>query len=270
MVLRVELAQIEVKVGRVEENLKKHLEILETTSADCVVFPELSLTGYILKDLIYETFKEVEEAVSRVAETSRCAVLGGIKEISPGILRNSAAVILNGQVNFVPKFYLPTYGLFEERRYFQRGNPLRDLRVFDFNGFKFGVLICEDAWHPEPVEALARLGAEAVFIPSASPMRRLGKSLGIEDQWTSLIKAHSLMNGVWIVFSNLVGPQDEEFFWGGSMVSSPLGEIRAKGKIMEEDRVVAEIDVEDVRRSRFFSSYRDHVREFHQLLSELD
>ncbi|BDB99165.1 nitrilase-related carbon-nitrogen hydrolase [Saccharolobus caldissimus] len=270
MGLKVELAQIRSYLGDIQKNYEKHLEIIESSSADCVVFPELSLTGYILKDLTYEVYKDAEKATEKLAErVKKCAIFGTIKEIRRGILRNSAAVIINGKLNYVYKFYLPTYGLFEERRYFQRADPLSDLKIFEYNGFKFGVIICEDAWHPEPIEALSLMGADVIFIPSASPMRKLSDKLAIEDNWESLLKAHSLMNTVWTVFVNVVGSQEEEYFWGGSRVVSPLGEVKIKLRLFYEDRGVFEITENEIIRSRFFSSYRDHIREFHSILDKL-
>lgn len=269
--MKVELAQIRPYLGDVERNLAKHREVVETSTSDCIVFPELSLTGYVLKDLTYEIYQASMRAVEKLADHSsgRCLVVGTIKEVRRGVLRNAAAVIIDGNIDYVYKFYLPTYGLFEERRYFQRGDPLKDLKVFQYAGWKFGVMICEDAWHPEPAEALALMGADLILIPAASPMRRLGKRLAIEDAWEALLKAHSLMNTVWTAFVNTVGSQEEEYFWGGSMIVSPLGEIKLKLKTLEEDRGVFRIDEDDLRRARFFSSFRDHISSFHRVLSEL-
>lgn len=269
--MRIELAQIRPYLGDIPRNLEKHIEIVETSSADCVVFPELSLTGYVLRDLVYELYRESQKAVERLAEASgkRCVVAGTLKEVRRGIIRNSAAVIMDGSVDYVYKFYLPTYGLFEERRYFQRGDPARDLKVFRYRGWSFGVMICEDAWHPEPAEALALMGADLIVVPAASPMRRLGRDLAVRDNWEALLKAHSLMNTVWTVFVNTVGSQEEEYFWGGSMVVSPLGDVRLRLKLFEEDRGVYEISEGELLRARYFSSFRDHIAEFHRVLSDL-
>ena len=269
MGLKVELAQIRPKLGDVEANLQKHLEIIQTSSADCIVFPELSLTGYVLRDLVYDVYKESEKAIEKLSQYTKCIIAGLVKEVRPGILRNATAVILDGKVNFTYKFYLPTYGLFEERRYFQPGNPKTDLKVFQYKGYNFGVVICEDAWHYEPIEALSLMGADAIFIPAASPMRRLSSSLVIKDQWEALLKAHSIINGIWTVFVNTVGSQEEEFFWGGSMSVSPLGEIVVSAKLFEEDRIIVDINLNDVRKNRFFSSFRDHLQSFHEVLYKL-
>lgn len=269
MGIKVELAQIKPKLGDINYNLEKHIAILSTSSADCVIFPELSLTGYVLRDLAFEVFRESEKAINKIAEVAKCAVFGTVKEVRTGILRNTAVVSINGKVDYVYKFYLPTYGLFEERRYFQPGNPLKDLKVFEINGMKFGVVICEDGWHPEPIEALVMMGADAVFIPAASPLRRLDRRLLIQDNWEALVKAHSLMYGIWTAFTNAVGSQEEEFFWGGSMISNPRGEIVARAKLFEEDRISYYLNEEDIRIARFFSSFRDHNSDFHKILSNI-
>ncbi|BFH72557.1 amidohydrolase [Sulfurisphaera javensis] len=269
MGLKVELAQIRPKLGDVKRNLEKHQEIIQTSTADCIIFPELSLTGYVLRDLVYEVFKESERAIDKLSEENKCIIAGLIKEVRPGILRNSSAIIINHQVNFTYKFYLPTYGLFEERRYFQPGDPKKDLKIFEYNGIKFGVIICEDAWHYEPIEALTLMGADAIFIPSASPMRRMTTKLGIQDNWEALLKAHSIINGIWTVFVNNVGSQEEEFFWGGSMVVSPFGEVVSRAKLFEEDLIISEIRLDEVRKNRFFSSFREHNRDFHGVLMSL-
>lgn len=266
----VELAQIRPKLGDVEHNLEKHIEIIQTSTADCVIFPELSLTGYLLRDIVYEMPKKTQKAIDKIVEISKCAILGTITEYKHGILRNSAAVIIDGKLDYIYKFFLPTYGLFEEKRYFQPADPLHDIKIFKYKDITFGIVICEDAWHPEPIQVLAIKGADAVFIPSASPMRKLQESkLLIEDNWETLIKSHSLMYGIWSAFVNNVGAQEEEYFWGGSMVSSPYGTIVAKAKKFEEDRLIVNINTEDVRKARYFSSFRDFNRDFHRVLSNL-
>ena len=161
---------------------------------------------------------------------------GYVKQDALGLVQNSAAIMGDGKlIGTTSKFFLPTYGLFEELRYFVPGNPKTDLRVFESDKCRFGVIICEDAWHPEPIQALARLGAEIIFCLASSPARGIGKSepggeLPIESQWLSLLKAHALMSNVFIAFVNRVGPEDDEFFWGGSTVVSPAGEITGQGK----------------------------------------
>jgi len=269
MGVKVEIVQIKSRLGKIRDNYELHASELRSSTADCVVFPELSLTGYVLRDLVYELVAEAQRYSEKLSEEGRCAIFGTLAEVRPGIIWNAAGVVVDGKLTYVPKFFLPTYGLFEERRYFQPGDPKRDLVTFRIRDVNFGVVICEDAWHPEPIEALARMGADLVFVPSASPVRRLSQPLDIQVSWQSLLRAHSLMNGVWTVFSNMVGAQEEEFFWGGSFFMSPRGKVTAEAPIMEESRLLGNITLDEVRLSRRFSSFRDHIREFHEVLRNL-
>ncbi|MUN29475.1 nitrilase-related carbon-nitrogen hydrolase [Sulfuracidifex metallicus] len=271
MGLTVELAQIYVKPGDVEGNLEKHLKIIQNSNADCIVFPELSLTGYISKDAFYNSSKLALSGIQKIKEIvdrkQNCVIVGIPREVRPGIFRNSASVIRNGRKPFfIDKFYLANYELFDEKRYFQPGD-LRTAKTFSFNGKRLGVVVCEDAWHPEPIELLSRKGAEAIFIISASPLRLTGKD--IRDNWRSLIVAHSLMNSVWVIFVNMVGQGDEEYFWGGSMVSSPSGKITLEMKELEEMNAITVIDINENRISRLNSGFKDHRSEFHRYLSKL-
>jgi len=245
---------------------------------DLTCFPELSLPGYSLKDLAYEVVDDCEVALDALARRTvegQRVMCGYVKQDALGLIQNSAAVMGDGKmIGTTSKFFLPTYGLFEELRYFVPGNPKTDLRVFESEKCRFGVIICEDAWHPEPIQALARLGAEVIFCLASSPARGIGKSesageLPIESQWLSLLKAHALMSNVFIAFVNRVGPEDDEFFWGGSSVVSPAGEILARAKRDETDWVTVEVDLDEVKRARRFSSFKDFRAEFHEVLRDL-
>jgi predicted amidohydrolase len=277
--VRVALAQTSSRIGDVPSNAEKHLRLIQEAAsegADLVVFPELSLTGYVLKDLAYEVAGPCREAVRRLAKEGDgvISVVGFVEEVRDGVLRNSAAVIGGGRlVATIPKFYLPTYGLFEEGRYFAAGDPLKDLRVIDTPFGRIGVTICEDLWHPEPAEALVRMGAELLICIASSPVRGVGQGTDgepwIARAWRSIIEATALMNTVHVVFVNRVGPEDEEYFWGGSMVVGPDGSVLFKAPLFEEGLFFCELDLWENARARRFSSFRVHQRDFHRLLSEL-
>ncbi len=266
MGISVELAQIRVRPGDIEGNLNKHISLIQSSNADCIVFPELSLIGYTSRDIFFTSTTKVRLAVEKISNVieklGKCAIVGLPRETRKGILRNSAVVLRSGKSPlFVDKLYLANYELFDEKRYFQEGNH-RNLRVFAFKGEKIGTVVCEDAWHPEPIELLARKGADIVVVISASPFRISGSD--IRESWRALLSAHSIMNTVWTVFVNSVGQGEEEYFWGGSMVSSPSGKIVMKLKEMEEDRGVVTIDSEENRRARVHSGFKDHRRELHR------
>lgn len=278
---RLGLGQISSKIGNVKENARRHAEVVkkaEEELVDFTCFPELSLPGYSLKDLAYEVVDDCQSALNALARKTlkgRYLMCGFVRQNSLGLVQNSAALLGDGKlIGTTAKFFLPTYGLFEELRYFAPGNPKTDLKVFESDKCKFGMIICEDAWHPEPVQALARKGAEIVFCLASSPARGIGRiategELPIESQWLSLLKAQALMNNVFLAFVNRAGPEDEEFFWGGSTLVSPTGETLARAKKDEVDWITADIDLDDVKRARRFSSFRDYRAEFHEVLRDL-
>jgi predicted amidohydrolase len=277
----VGLAQLSSKIGNVKENAKQHIQIMKRATAgnvDLTCFPELSLPGYSLKDLAYEVVDDCDvslNALARKTVDGQRVMCGFVKQNSLGLIQNSAAIMGGGKlIGTTSKFFLPIYGLFEELRYFVPGNPKTDLRTFESDNCRFGVIICEDAWHPEPIQALARLGAEIIFCLASSPARGINKTepageLPIESQWLSLLKAHALMSNVFVAFVNRVGPEDDEFFWGGSTVVSPTGEILVRAKKDETDWVTVDVDLDEVKRARRFSSFRDYRVEFHEVLRDL-
>ncbi len=273
---RVGLAQIHSLLGDVEGNLRRHLEYMERArkmGVDVLAFPELSLTGYLLKDLAYELSGRCMRALREIERRSEgmAVLVGVVEELRPGIYRNSLAVVCDGELRgFVPKLYLPNYGLFEESRYFKAGDA-GDVRVFTYDGLRFGAVVCEDAWHPEPVELLARMGADLVFVASSSPLRGLYGSgdTFIERVWEAINVTRAVENTVYVAFVNRVGVEDEECFWGGSMVVGPDGEVLVRARRMEEDMVVAEVSVHYLRRARRFSSFKEHRTDLHRVLGEL-
>jgi len=277
--VRIAIAQVSTKIGDVESNREKHIRYIEMArkeGADLVVFPELSLTGYLMKDVAYEVPKRCRKALEEIKEACReiYAVIGFVEEVRPGIIRNAAAILGEGEVKCIsPKFYLPTYGLFEEARYFMPGDPLKDVKVVHGRFGAFGTLICEDLWHPEPAEALTRLGAELLVCIASSPLRGLNTPVDgrpwIDHAWSSLINATALTNSVYVVFVNRAGPEDEEFFWGGSRVVGPEGIELLRCRGMAEDFRTCDIDLTENARARRFSSFRIHLREFHKILSKI-
>ena len=273
----VALAQIGSRLGNVEKNLEKHLEHVERArknGAAFAVFPELSLTGYMLRDLAYEVADDCKKALKSVATASKgiYTLLGFVNEPRPGIYQNAAALLYNGKIlGVVPKYYLPNYGPFEEKRYFKEAG-VKDLKVFNTKYAKLGITICEDVWHPEPCEALARLGADVIFCISSSPIRGFygakGKTVG-ERSWEKILGTRAIENTVYMIFVNKAGAEDEEYFWGGSTIISPDGVEVAEAKHLDEDFVIGEVDLNRLVRVRRFSSFRDHHQDFHNLLRRL-
>ena len=277
MKFRIALAQIDPVLGDLGRNVEKHCAMAgqaHDQGAQLVVFPELSLTGYSVKDLHWDLAVNVERDPSRLGgllkESKRIAMIAGGVEEGPGFgIFNSAFFFEGGAVRTVHrKTYPPTYGMFEEMRYFSRGSGVQ---AFDTPLGRFGVLICEDLWHPSLPYLLALDGAEVIIALVASPTRLSGSG---EQLQASVIntenhKAYARLLSVYLVFCNRVGFEDGVNFWGGSQVVAPGGDVIASGKLFEEGLILADLDDDAVRRARRFS--RHFLDEDpHLVLRELD
>jgi predicted amidohydrolase len=258
------LAQIDCRLGDVDANLERHLEWIERArerKVDLLVFPELSLTGYRLLHLTGRVAMKAEApALRRLAEAagSMAVVAGFVEAHERGVLHNSA-VLLGGDAGdggdggkspFIHrKLYLPTYGLFQEERFFRAGRRL-DLATFPWG--RAGILICEDLWHPELARRLAVAGAKLILVTSAGP-GRVGASdtPANHEHWELLTRAVSLMDTCWVAYCNRVGWEEGSFYAGGSHIVRPGGEILCCAPFLDEHLLVAEIDLREVDRVRW-------------------
>jgi len=256
----VALAQISPKLGTLAGNLPVHLQAIEKAiqaGADLVVFPELSLTGYLLQDLVSDIAINPYQAPILKPLLEKCrgiACIFGFVEVSSRFnYYNAAAYVADGEIKHIHrKLYLPTYGMFDEMRFFALGE---NLRTFHTPFGEMGLLICEDLWHPSTIFLHAQDGARAVLTISASPGRgaREEDLLQSSESWINLLKATAQFYTIYNIYVNRVGFEDGAHFPGGSMVVNPSGEIVAQGRYFEEDLVVVPLDLEEVRRARLFA-----------------
>ena len=200
MRIRIGLAQVGPTLGNVEENrelLLGEVRRARRRKVDLLVFPELSLTGYFLKDMVPEVaLGKGSDFLAEVASLSSgiSIVAGFIEESARHDFYNAAGYFEGGKlIHLHRKVYLPTYGLFDERRYVGAG---RSVRAFDTRFGRAALLICEDAWHPSLAYVAAQDGAEFLIIPSASPARgvrrgRDGGGLAIQRVWQSLNRSYA-------------------------------------------------------------------------------
>ena len=258
MKLTIALAQINTRLGDVEANLEKHLSLVDTAradGADLLVFPELSLTGYVLQDLASAVahkasaddpiFRELLEASQDLD-----LVVGFVDQDDRYRFYIASAYLSRGEVVHVHhKVFLPTYGLFDEGRFFAWGDSVQ---AFDCRFGRVGMLICEDFWHASPPYLLWLDGADLLLFTSASPGRGLRKEPQLESaRWVEHInRAYASLFTAFIAHANRVGFEDGLNFWGGSTVFDPNGELLAKGPYHQEALTLAEIDLNQLHRTR--------------------
>jgi len=254
----VTLAQIKPKLGCVADNLaliEERIRLAVADGKELIVFPELALTGYFLKDLVPEVARRIDSAeIRRLVELSRqISIAIGFVEVTDDYrFFNTALYLEDGAIRHLHrKVYLPTYGLFDEQRYLARGERFR---AFDTRFGRMGMLVCEDMWHLSASYILAMDGATTLICLSSSPGRGMeGESLGSASAWQQLTSTTALFLNCRVLYCNRVGFEDGVNFWGGSEYVAPSGESLARGRLLEEDSVSATIDEGALRRERIFS-----------------
>ena len=251
--IKLALAQISSKRENKEENLQK-IEAFtikaKEQGADLVIFPELSLTGYVLHDQVYELAEVVPgpstARVEELAKKTGMYIIFGMPELSgktKATIFNTAVLV--GPEGFIGKFrkmYLPTHSVFEEKRYFRPGYQTV---VFNTPIGNIGLFICYDVFFPEVCRLTRLKGAELLVCISASPAVRRG-------YFEILTAARALENTAFLAYVNLAGVEDGLQFWGGSRLVSPTGDLLAKAKYDEEDLVISEVDYSDMRPAETF------------------
>ncbi len=258
MKVKLALAQINNTLGVVEKNLEKHLARIKEAKeqgADLVLFPELSLTGYVLQDLVPAVahkpsaddpvFKELLAASRDIDIT-----VGFVEEdVRSRFFISSAYLSQEKVVHVHRKVYLPTYGLFDEGRFFAWGDTTS---AFDTRFGRMGMLICEDFWHISPPYLLWLDGADVFLFMSASPGRGLTSAPQLSTaHWVeSINRAYASIFTSFVVHCNRVGYEDGLHFWGGSTIYNPDGELIAKAPLQEETLTISEINLNDLHHTR--------------------
>ncbi len=259
----IALAQIDPVLGDLARNIDKHLEFVEkarAAGAALVLFPELSLSGYSVRDLHWDLAVNVRKLPSVFdpllkASHGLLILAGGVEEGPSYALHNAAFLFEDGNVRTVHrKAYPPTYGMFEELRYFSPGSSVR---AFDTSLGRIGVLICEDLWHPSLPYILAQDGAELIATLVASPTRVTGaeERLQMASLNTENHKAYARLLSTYIAFCNRVGYEDGVNFWGGSEVVGPGGSVIVSAPLFDENLILARIEEEEIRRARRLSRH---------------
>lgn len=259
MPFTVACAQFAPEKAEVGRNLDRIAQITRQAvgeGAALVVFPEAATTGYFLEGGVLEASLSIDELISELASRSAglsVDVVIGFYERDGGNLYNSAAYlsIANGAVEPVKvyrKFFLPTYGVFDEERFVSRGH---DLGVFETQFGRVGLLICEDVWHSVLPTLAAAAGAQMLLVPSASPARGFrGPDIDNHDRYRRLFRGICEEHGVFCVNTQLCGFEGGKGLVGGSMVVDPFGRTVVEAPILQEALVLAQIDLDLVTIAR--------------------
>jgi predicted amidohydrolase len=280
---RLAIAQVAPRLGSLEVNLATHHDLLEKAreaDADLIVFPELGLTGYQLQDLASEVAMRLDDPrLARLAGATRglSAVVSFVEESGDHRLFIAAALIEDGEIRHVHrKLFLPTYGLFDERRFFAAGDVLRS--VPSRLGIGLGIGICEDFWHLSVPQLLALDGAQILINVSSSPGRDLAATnevgLGTATSWRTLMRTYAQLTTSFVIFCNRVGVDESISFWGGSEVIAPTGQAMFSAPLYDEGLYLVEIPTADIRRERIaLPLLRDErlelqVRELSRIVAE--
>jgi NAD+ synthase (glutamine-hydrolysing) len=257
--VRIAIAQIAPRLGALEANLQGHHELLDEARAkgsDLIVFPELGLTGYLLQDLAAEVAMRLDDprlADLAAATVGLSAVMSFVEESADNRLFIAAGLFEDGELRHVHrKLFLPTYGMFDERRFFAQGDALR--ATPSRLGAGIGIGICEDFWHLAVPQLLALDGAQILINVSSSPGRDLAaineSGLGTATSWRTLMRAFAQLTTSFVVFCNRVGVDESISFWGGSEVIAPSGQAVFSAPLYDEGLFTTEIALQDVRRER--------------------
>jgi len=245
--MKIALAQISPVLGNVELNLDKILKGIKRAKdegCNMVIFPELSLTGYYIRDLVYELAETVPGKSFNIIKESAIqnslhVIFGMPERASPysEIIYNSAVWIKpNGDHEVYRKIYLPTYRMFEEQKYFRNGSK----PVFVDTEFgRFGLTICFDAFFPELNRYLAIKGCHTIINISASPNPS-------RPYFETILKARALENTINVIYVNMTGVQEGVNFWGGSFAYTSRGEVIANCKYYEEDFITFKIYLDEL------------------------
>lgn len=260
---RVTLAQTNPTLGNLAANLRDHVERVRAAAAagsQLIVFPELSLTGYFLKDQTVDLALSLDarELAELVALSSSISILVGFVERSvDGRIYNASAFLEGGRVLAVHrKVHLVTYGMFDEQREFAAGDHFRPI---DSKLGRFGVLICEDAWHVSSGYLHFLNNVDALLVPSCSPGRGIGgggSDLQSRRTWNTLLEAHGRFFQTWVVYANRVGWEDGVVFSGGSRVVDPFGETVCALDGFDPGTLAGRLDSRTLDRARVVTPLR--------------
>lgn len=245
--MKLTVAQKKHSLGDKQHNLDIIKNTAESTKSDLLIFPEMFLTGYSLRDRLWDEAEEIpgpsSSKISKLAVENNMNIVCGMPEKvkNKGRSYNSALLASSdGEIHVYRKSYLANFGPFEEMRYFK---PENNIEVFETPIGKIGVVICYDLFFPELTKSYALQGSEIIVCISASPSTS-------RKFFEKVLPARAIETTNFIIYSNLVGREDDMMFWGGDEVISPKGFTISKGNYYEEDLLNVKINKDSLQNSR--------------------
>ena len=261
--MKIGIAQISPCLGDMEENLKLHEEYIQKAirkKNEIIIFPELSLTGYSLQDLVEQTavdpynhpifhrLKQLSENIS--------IIVGFVEEKEKGMYYNSAAYLSSGKIIHIHrKVFLPTYGMFEEAKFFCEG---KNFNVFQSPLGKCGMMICYDFLHYGACYLLMAGKADMIIVLSAAPGRGVagGDQFESSYMWELMGETISRFSTAFVIYCNRIGIEDGKTFAGGSFIYNPEGKLLEKAAYIDEDYISVDLREKDLRDARKLLHYR--------------
>jgi predicted amidohydrolase len=246
--MKIAIISMRPKIGEKKKNLQIMENYIKNTKADLFVFGELSLVGYRCKDELRNLAEKINgpsiKYMKKVAQKNKCYIIFGMPMIDSnieGLIHNVAVFIQpNGKIEKYDKWFLPTFGPFEEKIFFDEGE---DIGIFNTKIGKIGIIICYDLFFPELCKAYSLQGADIIICISATPSTN-------RKYFERLLQARALENTVFMVYVNLVGTQEDLVFWGGSQIYDPMGNLLVKSPYFKENITIQDLDFKQIKIAR--------------------
>ena len=246
--MKIEMISARPKIANKQANLQTMKHYIQQTPADLYVFGELFLTGYRCKDEYRNLAEPLTgpsiQFMKKIAKDHNCYIIFGMPlkdDKMPGVIYNGSVLIHpNGTVDKYYKWFLPTFGPFEEKIFFDEGE---EINVFDTKFGKIGLIVCYDVFFPELTKTLSLLGANIVICISAAPAIN-------RPYFETLFPTRALENTIYFAYINLVGTQEDLVFWGGSQLYSPMGKLLIKAPYYKENIITYDIDLKQIEIAR--------------------
>ncbi len=239
--MKVAIITMRPKLADKNANLEIMKNYIEKEKADIYIFGELSICGYHVKDELRDIAESINgpsiKYMKNLARKNNCYIIFGMPLIDStirGLIHNVSILIHpNGKVDSYNKWFLPTFGPFEEKIFFDEGESLT---LCNTKYGKIGLIVCYDIFFPELCRAYSFLGADMIVCISATPSIT-------RKYFETLIPARAIENTLFFIYVNLVGTQENLVFWGGSQIYDPLANLIVKAPYYKESIKTVDIDL---------------------------